>query len=72
MTDLLYGLAICGVASIIIGVINGAVFHIQMIIGMMLGALYSYTDYDDSREHTLQVCIFFISITIQWQETYSG
>ena len=30
--------------------------------------LYSFTDLDEGREHTFQVCIAFLSITVQWIE----
>lgn len=42
---------------------------IAPIIGFMFGSLYSYSDFDDGREHTFQACILFISITVQWIET---
>lgn len=65
-------LLLIALASYIIGAMNGALIIIDFIIGMMMGALYSYSDYEEGREHTLQICIFFISITIQWVETSNG
>tara|TARA_R100000654_G_scaffold13131_2_gene28608 strand:- start:21185 stop:21400 length:216 start_codon:yes stop_codon:yes gene_type:complete len=38
------------------------------ILGLMAGALLSYTDYDNEREYTLQCCFFIISMTVQWEE----
>lgn len=60
------------VASILAGLFYKAEIIFAPILGVMVGALYSFTDYDDDREHTLQVCIFFISITIQWVQTSNG
>jgi hypothetical protein len=57
------------IAIISIGLIYGAEVSFAPVIGVMLGTLYSFTDYEDGREHTLQVCIFFISITVQWNQT---
>jgi uncharacterized membrane protein len=56
----------------IIAQIKKADVTIAFIIGAMFGALYSYTDYDNEREHTLQVCIFIISITIEWTDISTG
>jgi hypothetical protein len=57
-----------GLTSIVIGLYNKAEFIFSPILGGMIGALYSYSDYEDGREHTLQVCLFLLSITIVWME----
>lgn len=61
-------LCIVGLVSIAIGLANRAQFYFAPILGFMVGGLYSFTDYDDGREHTLQVCLLFLSITIVWIE----
>ena len=53
----------------ILGYYFNAEITIAPILGFMFGSLYSYSDYDNGREHTLQVCILFISLTVQWIET---
>ena len=52
-----------------IGHINRAEISFAPIFGFMVGSLYAYTDYEEGREHTLQVCIIFLSITVIWIET---
>lgn len=49
-----------------------AEISIAPVLGLMLGSLYSYTDYDDGREHTLQCLIIFVAITVQWTTTQDG
>ena len=53
----------------IVGYYFEAEITIAPILGFMFGSLYSYSDFDNGREHTLQVCILFISLTVQWIET---
>ena len=54
----------------IIGQYNKAEVTIAPILGVLVGALYSYTDYEEGREHTLQCSIFFICITVIWMKPY--
>lgn len=42
------------------------------MIGIVVGALYSFQDYEEGREYTLQCCIFVISITVIWQKNTDG
>lgn len=42
------------------------------VIGLMAGVLYSYTDYDNGREHTVQIFLFLIGITIIWDTPSNG
>jgi len=51
------------------GYIYGAEVSFSPIFGFMFGSLYAYTDYEEGREHTIQFCIIFLSITIIWIET---
>tara|TARA_E500000318_G_scaffold111791_1_gene131786 strand:+ start:2652 stop:2825 length:174 start_codon:yes stop_codon:yes gene_type:complete len=53
----------------IVGYYFEAEITIAPILGFMFGSLYSYSDFDNGREHTLQVCILFVSLTVQWIET---
>jgi hypothetical protein len=52
----------------IIGQYNKADVIISPVIGVLVGALYSYSDYEEGREHTLQCSIFFICITVIWMK----
>ena len=52
----------------IIGQYNKAEITIMPVIGVMVGALYSYTDYEEGREHTLQCMFFFICFSIVWMK----
>tara|TARA_A100000171_G_C2099910_1_gene129088 strand:+ start:312 stop:527 length:216 start_codon:yes stop_codon:yes gene_type:complete len=47
---------------------KNAIVSFAPILGLMAGALLSYTDYDNDREYTLQCCFFIISMTVQWEE----
>lgn len=53
--------------SLAIGYYYEAEIQVAPVLGLMLGGLYSYTDYDEEREHTLQALVVFVSITIVWQ-----
>lgn len=52
-----------------IGYYKGAEIQFAPILGFMIGSLYSYTDYDEGREHTIQICLVFLSISVIWLET---
>jgi len=62
-------LVLLGITIIYLGYINGAEISFAPIFGFMVGSLYAYTDYEEGREHTLQVCIIFLSITVIWIES---
>ena len=47
---------------------KNATIGMSPVLGLMAGALLSYTDYDNGREYTLQCCFFVISMTVQWEE----
>jgi hypothetical protein len=51
-----------------IAMYKNATVGIAPVLGLMAGALLSYTDYDNEREYTLQCCFFIISMTVQWEE----
>lgn len=67
-----FALAFVLVIFHLIGLYNKASFMFAPVIGVVLGALYSFTDYEDSTEHTLQVVIFVISISIVWETPKNG
>lgn len=69
MSTVLIILVSLAITLVSLGLFYGAEVSFSPIIGVMLGALYSYTDFEEGREHTLQVCIFFISICIEWEQT---
>ena len=56
------------------GQLNNAEIHIAPILGVVCGALYSYTyiEEEEVTEHTLQCCIFVISFTVIWDTTSNG
>jgi len=65
-------LAILILAAILIIFISQQVdadIHIQPIVGLMFGALYSKENLeDDLVQYTMQCCIAFMSLTIIWIE----
>ena len=65
-------LAILILAAILIIFISQQVdadIHIQPIVGLMFGALYSKENLeDDLVQYTMQCCIAFLSLTIIWIE----
>lgn len=70
---MIYILIFIGLIILVIGQIKNAEIQIAPIIGLMAGALYSFTDYEDEGiEHTIQVCVFFISITVTWTNPPNG
>lgn len=68
---MIYALLIFSLSIILYGHLRGATIAFSPIIGVMVGGLYSYTDYEDAREHTLQCCILILAITVVW-ETSNG
>lgn len=71
MTNLIIGLIFLSIVAYLIGyAVNGEV-SLSPIVGSMVGALHSKTEYEDATEHTVQVCIFIIAITVIW-ETPTG
>lgn len=69
MITLFYILIVLAIFKIFIGLVYNAEISFAPIFGVMVGSLYAYTDYEEGREHTLQVCIIFLSITVVWIET---
>jgi uncharacterized membrane protein len=59
---------IVGILFYMIAMYKNATVGIAPVLGLMAGALLSYTDYDNEREYTLQCCFFIISMTVQWEE----
>jgi len=56
------------ISFLFLGYAMNAEITFAPVLGFIMGALYSYTDFDDGREHTLQCLIGFISITIVWED----
>lgn len=71
MINLIIGLITLGLLTYILTYIVRGELTISPIVGIMIGALHSRTDYEDATEHTVQVCIFIIAITLIW-ETPTG
>lgn len=71
MTNIIIGLFLLGLLAYLIGYAVKGEISISPIVGFMAGSLYSKTDYEDATEHTVQVCIFIIAITVIW-ETPTG
>ena len=69
MITLFYILIVLAILKIFIGLVINAEISVGPIFGVMVGSLYAYTDYEEGREHTLQVCIIFFSIAVVWIET---
>tara|TARA_E500000178_G_C16733391_1_gene622604 strand:- start:192 stop:407 length:216 start_codon:yes stop_codon:yes gene_type:complete len=69
---LIYLLAIISLFIFMTGLYLKADIGFSPIFGLMFGFLYSYTDYDDGREHTLQVCFFVLSMTVIWNDPPNG
>lgn len=68
MITFFFLLIILAIGIVYIGYIYNAEISFAPIFGIMLGSLYSYTDYEEGKEHTFQVCIIFLSITVTWIE----
>jgi hypothetical protein len=57
---------------LIFGQIKKAEIQMAPIFGIMVGVLYSYTDETEGREHWIQCCFFFLSITVIWTNPPNG
>ena len=68
MTNLIIGLTVLGLLAYIVSYVVGGDVYISPIVGSMVGALHSKTEYDDATEHTIQESIFIIAITVVWEE----
>lgn len=68
MTNLIIGLTVLGLLAYIVSYVVDGEVYISPIVGSMVGALHSKTEYDDATEHTIQVCIFIIAITVVWDD----
>ena len=68
MTNLIIGLTVLGLLAYLIGYAVKGEISISPIVGSMVGALHSKIEYDDAIEHTIQVCIFIIAITVVWED----
>lgn len=56
------------------GQLNDAEIQIAPILGLVCGALYSYRNVEEEqvKEHTLQCCVFIISLTVIWDTPTNG
>ena len=72
MIELIITLSLIFVLMLYWGQINDAEISISPMIGIIVGALYSFQDYEEGREYTLQCCIFVVSITVIWQKNTDG
>ena len=72
MIELIITLSLIFVLMLYWGQINDAEISIAPMIGIVVGALYSFQDYEEGREYTLQCCIFVASITVIWQKNTDG
>ena len=52
--------------------VDNAEISIAPIIGIVVGALYSYQEFEEETEYTLQCCIFVISLTVVWTQSANG
>lgn len=57
-----------GISFLFLGYAMNAEISFAPVLGFVMGALYSFSDFDNGREHTLQCLIGFISITIVWED----
>lgn len=71
MTTILILATILITVLIIVPIFNVDVM-LSPVIGLMAGGLYSYTDFEDGREHTVQIFLFLIGITIIWDTPSNG
>ena len=74
MVQIIIVFLIIATSMIYIGQLNNAEIMVAPILGVVLGALYSKQAYEEeeSVEHTLQCCIFFISLTVVWETASNG
>lgn len=62
-----------GVIFLVLGVVSfalqrGAVLIITTVVGCMFGALYNKDVWEEEEvvEHTIQICLLFFTLTMQW------
>lgn len=68
MTNLIIVLIVLTLLAYIISYIVNAEVYVSPIVGSMVGALHSKTDFEEGiTGHTIQVCIFIIAITVVWE-----
>jgi hypothetical protein len=69
---LIYSLIVIFAIVLIVGHFKKAEIQLSPIFGVMVGVLYSYNDDEEGKEHWLQCCMFFVSITVIWNDPPSG
>jgi len=69
LSTFFYLLILISIGVITLGLYKKAEITFSPILRIVVGSLYSYTDYVVGREHTFQVCILVLSITVTWIET---
>lgn len=69
---MIYTLFVLIAIVLILGHIKKAEIQIAPIFGIMVGILYSYNDFEDGKEHWIQCCVFFVSITVIWNDPPNG
>ena len=69
---MIYSLLILFTIVLIVGHIKKADIGLAPVMGIMIGILYSYNDHEDGREHWIQCCVFFVSITVVWNDPPDG
>ena len=42
------------------------------VFGVMIGVLYAFNEDEEGKEHWLQCCVFFVSITVIWNDPPTG
>lgn len=68
MTTLVIALILLSLVFISIGHFYNADIYFSPIIGVMVGGLFSVEHGDDYKGYTLQVCLFFLCVTVIWDK----
>lgn len=69
---MIYSLIIIFAIILILGHIKKAEIQMAPVFGIMIGILYSFNEDEEGKEHWLQCCVFFVSLTVIWNDPPNG
>ena len=69
---MIYLILIIVAITLLIGHIKKATIEMSPVFGIMIGVLYSFNEDEEVKEHWLQRCVFFVSITVIWKDPPNG
>ena len=69
---MIYSLIIIFAIILILGHIKKAEIQMAPVFGIMIGILYSFNEDEEGKEHWLQCFVFFVSLTVIWNDPPNG